>query len=590
MISDGILPSNEGRGYVLRRLLRRAARHGKLLGVNGSFLYKLADTVFGECKSGYPELSENADYIKKIIKIEEERFAETIDQGLSILSDYMDGLKKEGKSELSGEDAFKLYDTYGFPLDLTVDIAEENGYKVDKDGFDKCMLNQRMTAKSARAENADNAWSSDAAIPDEVVPEFLGYEKLSCTAKVMALIKDGALVSEVEEGENAIVAFDKTVFYSECGGQVGDTGSVKAEGAVCEVISGKKVSGKDASEIKVMSGTLKVGDEVSLEVDKKRRMAISRNHSVTHLLQKALTEVLGSHVAQAGSYVGEDRMRFDFSHFEAMTAEEIAEAEQKVNEKILEDLKITKREMPIAEAKKLGATALFGEKYGETVRVVSMGDYSMEFCAGTHLDATSQIGLFKILSESGVAAGVRRIEGVTGSGVLSYIKAQEETVAEIASIMKSAPGAVVERTRAFVQNAAETKKEFEALKAEMSKGAADELLKNATDVKGVSVITARVDGSDVETMRGMIDTIKDKLPTAAAVLASVSDGKVTFVGGATKDAVAKGVHIGKLIKEVASVAGGGGGGKPDSAQAGGKDITKADEALGVVLSVIEAQL
>ncbi len=590
MISDGILPSNEGRGYVLRRLLRRAARHGKLLGVNGSFLYKLADTVFGECKSGYPELSENADYIKKIIKIEEERFAETIDQGLSILSDYMEEMKKEEKNELSGEDAFKLYDTYGFPLDLTVDIAEENGYKVDKEGFDKCMLNQRMTAKSARAENADNAWSSDASIPDEVVPEFLGYDELSCTARVMALIKDGTLVNEVEEGENAIAAFDKTVFYSECGGQVGDTGSVKAEGAVCEVISGKKVSGKDASEIKVISGALKVGDEVSLEVDKKRRMAISRNHSVTHLLQKALTEVLGSHVAQAGSYVGEDRMRFDFSHFEAMTAEEIAEAEQKVNEKILEDLKITKREMPIAEAKKLGATALFGEKYGETVRVVSMGDYSMEFCAGTHLDATSQIGLFKILSESGVAAGVRRIEGVTGNGVLSYIKAQEETVEELASIMKSAPGAVLERTRAFVQNAVETKKELEALKAEMSKGAADELLKGATDVKGVSVITARVDGSDVETMRGMIDTIKDKLPSAAAVLASVSDGKVTFVGGATKNAVAKGVHIGKVIKEVASVAGGGGGGKPDSAQAGGKDITKADEALGVVLSVIEAQL
>lgn len=590
MISDGILPSNEGRGYVLRRLLRRAARHGKLLGVNGSFLYKLADTVFGECKSGYPELSENADYIKKIIKIEEERFAETIDQGLSILSDYMEEMKKEGRNELSGEDAFKLYDTYGFPLDLTVDIAEENGYKVDKEGFDKCMLNQRMTAKSARAENADNAWSSDASIPDEVVPEFLGYDELSCTARVMALIKDGTLVNEVEEGENAIAAFDKTVFYSECGGQVGDTGSVKAEGAVCEVISGKKVSGKDASEIKVISGALKVGDEVSLEVDKKRRMAISRNHSVTHLLQKALTEVLGSHVAQAGSYVGEDRMRFDFSHFEAMTAEEIAEAEQKVNEKILEDLKITKREMPIAEAKKLGATALFGEKYGETVRVVSMGDYSMEFCAGTHLDATSQIGLFKILSESGVAAGVRRIEGVTGNGVLSYIKAQEETVEELASIMKSAPGAVLERTRAFVQNAVETKKELEALKAEMSKGAADELLKGATDVKGVSVITARVDGSDVETMRGMIDTIKDKLPSAAAVLASVSDGKVTFVGGATKNAVAKGVHIGKVIKEVASVAGGGGGGKPDSAQAGGKDITKADEALGVVLSVIEAQL
>lgn len=590
MISDGILPSNEGRGYVLRRLLRRAARHGKLLGVNGSFLYKLADTVFNECKSGYPELSENADYIKKIIKIEEERFAETIDQGLAILSSYMENMKASGKTELSGEDAFKLYDTYGFPLDLTVDITSENGFTVDKDGFDKCMQTQRITAKSARAENADNAWSSDAAIPDDVTPEFLGYDELSCTATVKAIIKDGVLSDFAEEGENAIVAFDKTVFYSECGGQVGDTGKATSDNAVAAVLQSRKVSGKDASEIKVEAGKISVGDTLSLSVDKKRRMAISRNHSVTHLLQKALIETLGSHVAQAGSYVGEDRMRFDFSHFEAMTDEELSAVENRVNEKILEDIKITKREMPIAEAKKLGATALFGEKYGETVRVVSMGDYSMEFCAGTHLEATSQIGLFKIISESGVAAGVRRIEGVTGSGVLSYIKAQEETISQIASVMKSNPGAVVERTRAFVQNAADTKKELDALKAELSKGVADELLKKAVDVKGVSVITAKVDGVDVEAMREMIDTVKDKLPISATVLACVSEGKVTFVGGAGKQACAMGVHIGKVIKEVASVAGGGGGGKPDSAQAGGKDVTKTDAALDVVSGVIEAQL
>ncbi len=590
MISDGILPSNEGRGYVLRRLLRRAARHGKLLGVSGPFLYKIADTVFNECKSGYPELSEHADYIKKIIKIEEERFAETIDQGLAILSGYMDEMKKSGKTVLSGEDAFRLYDTYGFPLDLTVDITGENGFSVDREGFDKCMQNQRQTAKSARAENADNAWSSDASIPDDVTPEFLGYDELSCTATVKALIKNGELADSVEEGETAVVAFDKTVFYSECGGQVGDTGKATSDTAVVTVLASRKVSGKDASEIRVESGSVKLGDKMELAVDKKRRMAISRNHSVTHLLQKALKETLGDHVAQAGSYVGEDRMRFDFSHFEAMTPEQISEVEQKVNDKILEDLKITKKEMPIAEAKKLGATALFGEKYGETVRVVSMGDYSMEFCAGTHLDSTSQIGLFKILSEGGVAAGVRRIEGVTGQGVLNYIASKDETIAQIASLMKSSANAVLDRTKAFVQNANDTKKEFDALKAEVSRNMAKNLADSAVDVKGVSVITAKINDADVEQMRGMIDTIKDKYEFAAAVIASVSGDKVTFVGGATKGAVSKGVHIGKVIKEVASIAGGGGGGKPDSAQAGGKNPEKTDEALGAVTKVIEAQL
>lgn len=590
MISDGILPSNEGRGYVLRRLLRRAARHGKLLGVNGAFLYKIADTVFKECNSGYPELTEHADYIKKIIKTEEDRFAETIDQGLSILSGYMKDMKKDGKKLLSGEDAFKLYDTYGFPLDLTVDIAMENGFEVDKEGFDKCMQNQRVTAKSARAKNADNAWSNDAAIPDDVNPEFLGYDALSCEGVIKALIKDGELVTSIEEGETAIAAFDKTVFYSECGGQVGDIGLAETDGAVIRVIASKKVSGKDASEITVESGSCKVGDKVKLTVDKKRRLAISRNHSVTHLLQKALIETLGSHVAQAGSYVGEDRMRFDFSHFEAMTKEELSLVEKKVNEKILEDLSITKKEMPIAEAKKLGATALFGEKYGETVRVVSMGDYSMEFCAGTHLDNTSQIGLFKIVSESGVAAGVRRIEGVTGQGVMDYIYSKEETLNEIAEIMKSSQSALVERTKAFVEKAAETKKDYEQLSAKMSKDLAVKLTEEAENVNGVSVVTAKVDGLSVDQMREMIDTIKAKLSVSAAIIASVDGDKVTFVGGATKDAVAKGVHIGNAIKEAANVSGGGGGGKPDSAQAGGKMPEKSLDALSAAVETIKAQL
>lgn len=590
MISDGILPSNEGRGYVLRRLLRRAARHGKLLGVSGPFLYKIADTVFRENQPAYPELSEHADYIKKIIRIEEERFCETIDQGLAILGGYLDNMKAAGKTELSGEDAFRLYDTYGFPLDLTVDIASENGYTVDKDGFDACMQTQRMTAKSARAANADNAWSSDVAIPDDITPEFLGYDALSCEATVKALISGDSFLDRAEEGDKVIAVFDRTVFYSECGGQVGDTGSVKGDAGIARVLDSKKISGKDTSEIVIESGSLAVGDRVALDVDKKRRMSIARNHSTTHLLQKALREVLGDHVAQAGSYVSEDRLRFDFSHFEAMTPEQLAEVEAKVNEKILEGLTITKREMPIEEAKKLGATALFGEKYGERVRVVTMGDYSMEFCAGTHLDNTAQAGLFKILSEGGVAAGVRRIEGVTGAGVLSYIAAKDQTIREVAEAIKSAPAAVAERTKAFVLQANETKKAYETLQSELSRSKAGSLLDNASDIAGVTVIAEELSGVSVDQMREMIDGIKDQCPVCAVVLASVSDGKVTFIGGASKDAVAKGVHIGNVIRAVASVCGGGGGGKPDSAQAGGKNTEKTKDALAVVSATIKDQL
>ncbi len=590
MISDGILPSNEGRGYVLRRLLRRAARHGKLLGLNGTFLHILAETVFTESESAYPELRENADYIKKIIKLEEERFAETIDQGLNILNDYMAETKKAGKTCLSGEDAFRLYDTYGFPLDLTIDIAAENGFTVDKEGFDACMLNQRMTAKSARAENADNAWSNDVTIPDEINPEFLGYDALECEATIEAVIVGGEFTDKASEGDNAVVLFDKTVFYSESGGQIGDTGVICGEGFKAEVTNCKKIGGKHTSEITVTAGEIKKGDKVTLAVDKKRRMAIARNHSTTHLLQKALTEVLGSHVAQAGSFVDPERLRFDFSHFEAMTQEELSKVEAMVNEKILEGLSIEKREMPIAEAKKMGATALFGEKYGEVVRVVKMGDYSIEFCGGTHLDNTNEAGLFKIVSEGGVAAGVRRIEGVTGSGVLAYIESKNAVISEVAGLMKSSESALIERTKAFVEKNAELKKDYDKLQAEISKSRSANLTDNAKDVKGVSVITASVDGATVEQMREMIDNIKDKMPLSAVVLSSVADGKVTFVGGASKDAVSRGVHIGKVIKEVAAIAGGGGGGKPDSAQAGGKDVTKAGEALACVETVIEAQL
>ncbi len=590
MISDGILPSNEGRGYVLRRLLRRAARHGKLLGLNGTFLSVLAETVFAESEKAYPELRENADYIKKIIKLEEERFAETIDQGLNILNEYMAETKKAGKSELSGEDAFRLYDTYGFPLDLTIDIAAENGFTVDKEGFDKCMLNQRMTAKSARAENADNAWSSDVTIPDEINPEFLGYNELECEASVLAVIVGGEFKESAEEGENAVVLFDRTVFYSESGGQIGDTGIIEGDGFKAEVTNSKKIGGKHTSEITVVAGEIKKGDKVSLSVDKKRRMAIARNHSTTHLLQKALTETLGSHVAQAGSFVDPERLRFDFSHFEAMTEEELSKVEAMVNEKILEGLSIEKKEMPIAEAKKMGATALFGEKYGDVVRVVKMGDYSMELCGGTHLDNTNEAGLFKIISESGVAAGVRRIEGVTGNGVLSYINSKNNLIKEISEIMKSSENALVERTKAFVSQNAELKKDFDKLQSEISKSRSANLTENAVSVKGVSLITASVDGSTVDQMREMIDNLKEKNAPCAVVLSSISDGKVTFVGGASKDAVSMGVHIGNVIKEVAKIAGGGGGGKPDSAQAGGKDVSKVNDALDCVKGVLESQI
>ncbi len=590
MISDGILPSNEGRGYVLRRLLRRAARHGKLLGVNGAFLYKIADTVFKENKVAYPELSEHADYIKKIIKIEEERFCETIDQGLAILGTYMDSMKKEGTSVLSGEDAFRLYDTYGFPLDLTIDIAAEAGFSVDREGFDVCMQNQRMTAKSARAENADNAWSSDVALSDDIRVKFLGYDALSCEAELKAIISGGSFAKTLEEGEKAVLVVDSTVFYAECGGQVGDTGRIVSPNGVARVVGSKKMAGRDVVEVEVESGTLTLGDRLTLEVDKTRRMAVARNHSATHLLQKALREVLGDHVAQAGSYVGDDRLRFDFSHFEAMTADELAKVEARVNEKILENLTITKREMPIEEAKKLGATALFGEKYGDVVRVVSMGDYSIEFCAGTHLDATSQIGLFKILSEGGVAAGVRRIEAVTGAGVLQYIGEKEALIRDVSELIKAAPNALVERTRAFVQKAQEAKKLLEELQAAQSKSLAGGLLEGAVNIEGVSVVTAKVEAADVETMRTMIDSLKEQCSLCAVVLASINDGKVTFIGGASRKAVDRGVHIGKVIKEVAAISGGGGGGKPDSAQAGGRNIEKTQEALDAVVALIKTQL
>ncbi|MDP4133183.1 MAG: alanine--tRNA ligase [Bacillota bacterium] len=590
MISDGIIPSNEGRGYVLRRLLRRAARHGKLLGVNGPFLYKIADTVFAECQSAYPELEQHAEYIKKIIKIEEERFCETVDQGLAILASYIDDIKKAGKTVLDGQDAFKLYDTYGFPIDLTIDIAAESALTVDKEGFDKCMQNQRATAKAARAENADNAWSKDISLPDEIKPKFLGYDALECEAAVTALIKDGEFVDKVSEGDNATVIFDKTVFYSESGGQIGDTGTITADTVRAVVTNSIKMSGKHVSLINIESGELSKGDKVTLVVNKKRRMAISRNHSTTHLLQKALKEVLGVHVAQSGSYVDEERLRFDFSHFEPMTKEQLTEVEKKVNEKILEGLLVTKKEMPIDEARKLGATALFGEKYGEVVRVVTMGDYSMEFCGGTHLDNTSEAGLFKIVSESGIAAGIRRIEGVTGSGVLNYIYEKEETIETVAQLIKSSPSAVVERAKAYVEKANETKKTLEKLQTEVSKNLSGNLLENAKEIKGVTVVTASLKGITVEQMREMIDNVKTKLDTAAIVLASDVDGKVFFVGNATKGALDKGVHIGMVIKQVAAIAGGGGGGKPDSAQAGGRFVEKIDEALASVENAVESQI
>ncbi|KMT21300.1 alanine--tRNA ligase [Clostridium cylindrosporum] len=589
MVCDGVIPSNEGRGYVLRRLLRRAARHGKLLGVKEAFLNSLCDIVINGAKGGYPELVEKKDYIKKVIRLEEERFEETIEQGIAILDEYISEMKEKNERTLSGENAFKLYDTYGFPVELTLEILEEHALDVDMDSFEKEMTAQRERARSARGETNYMGAEQDVytTLSTDIDTTFNGYNDLSANAKVLVLVKSGEIVSSIEEGDEGAVILDNTTFYAEMGGQIGDNGEILSEGAKLEVIDCKKTgNGKVIHVVKVINGKLSQYDAVETRVNSSIRMDITRNHTATHLLHKALKDVLGTHVAQAGSLVERDRLRFDFTHFEGVSSEDIKKIESIVNEKVMDSLEVVTVEASIDEAREMGATALFGEKYGDVVRVVSAGDYSMELCGGCHVKNTSSIGMFKIISESGVAAGVRRIEAVTGKASLEYVENLENTVKEAAKALKANAKDIVKKAEAIVLELKEKDKEIEAFKAEMAKGAAGDIIESAKEIKGVKVITSVVD-LDANALRDLGDNLREKLGKSVVVLSSTKDDKVIFLAMASKDAVSSGVHAGNIVKEVAKIAGGGGGGRPDMAQAGGKDKSKVQEALSFAEKLIE---
>ena len=590
MIADGVMPSNEGRGYVLRRLLRRAARHGRLLGRTEPFLYQVCDTVIKENASAYPELVEKKEYITKLIRIEEENFAKTVDAGLNMLQSI---IEREDINILSGEDAFKLNDTFGFPIDLTREILEEKGMKVDIDRFHELMLIQKQRSRKARKNAGADAWVSDAIdFSDIKATEFVGYTEFESVCKVLAIVKDGERAEMAQEGDKVVIVLDKTPFYAESGGQIADTGEIKAGNCDIDVDDVKKDhSGVFMHMCEVSTGTIAVGDTVDAKIDIDRRLDIMRNHTAAHLLQAALREVLGTHVQQAGQLVNEDVVRFDFTHFSAMTAEELLEVEKLVNEKILEGIPVTCTEMSIDEAKKKGAMALFGEKYGDIVRVVEAGDFSKEFCGGTHIDNTAKVGLFKIRQEGSVAAGVRRIEAVTGKNLIKYLGNVIMTVGKAAEAMHiNNPLEIVVGAARMAEKLKEAEKEIEKLKAQMAQDEVDAILNNAEMVGDTAVVTALFNGTKPDMLRKMCESISDSVPDAVAVLAAVSDGKLTFACACTKAAVAKGLKAGNIVREVAKIAGGNGGGKPDMAMAGGKDITKADEALYAVKGIVEAAL
>ena len=583
MISDGIIPSNEGRGYVLRRLIRRAARHGRLIGIDRAFLVEMVEAVIKENASGYPELIEKQELIKKVIANEEASFSKTIDQGLTILAD----LTTNGGT-LSGEDAFRLYDTYGFPLDLTRDILAEKGMTVDEDGFNTLMQQQREKARNARKASDGESWSSDGINFDDIAAtEFLGYTQNECDATVLDIVVEGEHVSSAMAGQKAIVVLDKTVFYAESGGQVGDSGAITG----FDVVDTKKTVDGIFTHIGTATNTITVGDKVNVKIDIARREAIRRNHTAAHLLQAALRQVLGTHVEQAGQLVNEKAVRFDFTHFSALTAEETQQVETLVNAAILDGIVVDNREMPIDEARALGAMALFGEKYGDIVRVVKAGDFSTELCGGTHVDNTGKIGLFRIISESGIAAGTRRIEAYTGFNVVNLINHYKSLLADTAATLKIGNiEDVATKAAATVKQMKEDSKKIESLEAKLASGKLNDLMANAIDINGVKVATAKFDGTAPDELRKMIDTIKAENDDAVAVLAAVNGEKLTFCAGVGKAALAKGAHAGNIVKAVAQIAGGNGGGKPDSAMAGGKEIAKVNEALAAVSSIVEGQL
>ncbi len=593
MVSDGIMPSNEGRGYVLRRLIRRAARHGRLLGVKGKFLADLSQTVIRECRDGYPELEEKKAFILNVLTQEEDKFDKTIDQGLSILAQMEEEMKAEGKKQLSGENAFKLYDTYGFPMDLTKEILAEKGFDIDEAGFSMCMQHQKEMARKAR--KTTNYMGADVTVYESIDPAvtttFVGYDRLRHNSRITVLTTEDALAEALTDGQTGTIIVEETPFYATMGGQNGDTGSIVTADGSFEVKDTVKLLGGKVGHIgTVTGGMLKVGDEATLTVNAAQRADTCKNHSATHLLQKALREVLGSHVEQSGSYVDGERLRFDFSHFTAMTREELAKVEQIVNDRIAENLAVETQVMDIEEAKKTGAMALFGEKYGEKVRVVRMGDFSVELCGGTHVAATGAIGAFKILSESGIAAGVRRIEALTGRGVFEYYRGLEQTVEEAAKALKATPATLAEKCEHALAQIKALSSELESLKAKAAREALGDVMENVREVKGVKLLAASVDNVDMNGLRDLGDQLKEKLGQGVILLLSNQAGKVNMVAMATEEALKKGAHAGNLIKGIAALAGGGGGGRPNMAQAGGKNPEGIPSCIKEASKVLESQI
>ena len=602
MICDGILPSNEGRGYVLRRLLRRAARHGKLLGVNEPFLYQVVDTVIHENECQYPDLREKQTYITKVIRTEEENFARTIDGGMKIYGDMLSAHKAKGETVFSGEDAFKLYDTFGFPIDLTAEMAAEEGMTIDEDAFKALMTEQKERAREARKALGDLGWAGVEFGKDMPATEFVGYDYDAIDdAHVLAIVAEGELVDEIVSGMEAIVVLDQTPFYAEMGGQIADHGRITDSDSIenpdenCALLFHvnnvqKNKGGKFMHYGKMLKGSLKVGDTVAASIDTVRRAAIRRAHSATHLLDAALVKVLGDHVHQAGSLVEPDRLRFDFTHFEGITPQQLNEVEDLVNDAILDGLTITTEELPLDEAKARGAVATFGEKYGQTVRVVTMGDFSMELCGGTHLDNTAKVGMFRIKSESSVASGVRRIEATTGRVSIDETRHGRNTLLKAAQFFKTAPGSILERMEQQANEMKELRQTLEKFKTEASLGEARQVMASAKTVGGLHIITGTRQNMDANALRAMGDFMRDKDPSVVAVLASINGEKVSFLAVCGKEAVAKGIKAGDLVKSVSAVCGGKGGGKPDSAMGGGTDLLKVDDALATVDDFVATKL
>ena len=589
LISDGVMPSNEGRGYVLRRIIRRAARHGRMLGIQGTFLAEISKVVINSSKDGYPELEEKKDFILKVLTQEEEKFAKTIDQGLAILAEMEEKMVKEGKKELSGADTFKLYDTYGFPVDLTAEILEEKGFSYDEAGFKKAMEEQKNKARSARKET--NYMGADADVYNEIdsslTSAFVGYDKLESQEKIAFVTSESEVVEALAEGDKGSIIVENTVFYATMGGQQGDKGIIKTNEGCFVVEDTVKIVGNRIAHVGYVSeGMIKSGDIATLIVDEKLRAKTCKNHSATHLLQKALRDVLGTHVEQAGSYQDADRTRFDFSHFEAMTPEELKKVEAIVNEKIAEGIDVVTDVMTVDEARKTGAMALFGEKYGEKVRVVSMGDFSKEFCGGTHVKNTSDIAAFKILSESGVAAGVRRIEALTGENVLKYYENLENELNNAAKVAKTNPAGLADKISSMLDEIKALKSENESLKSKAAKEAMGDVMSSVVEVNGVKLLATSVSGVDMNGLRDLGDDLKNKLGEGVIVLASDVEGKVNLVVMATDDAQNKGAHAGNLIKAIAPKVGGGGGGRPNMAQAGGKNASGINDALNEAKTVL----